>query len=362
MRTILQVCAYGAEYGGNFIASLEILEEELEKKGYRTIYAFCDKANDKGWCKRIEERTKVYYLPEAKARILPRTYLLFNQIYKENEVDIVHTHFELYDIPATVMAKKKTAIYWHLHDPINVSDGMRGLLWKVQYGVVGKRAILLSVSDFYRKEVIEIGFPEEQSKVVLNGIDTSRLEKTSFSTNPRYQFLTLGWDFYRKGDDIIIEACKRLYADGYEFSLLLNGNESTWPILEQYLDNKEYPFLVKGYPTKEIGELYKSANIFIQASRKETFSYAVCEASYMGMPVISSDIAGLEWAHMLPTVTFFENENVEELYNLMKTFLDGKQFVEKDYNQTKAIINSDYTLHAWAHKIMRIYNLGDTKC
>ena len=346
----------------NFIASLEILEEELEKKGYRTIYAFCDKAKDKGWCKRIEERTKVYYLPEAKARILPRTYLLFNQIYKENEVDIVHTHFELYDIPATVMAKKKTAIYWHLHDPINVFDGMRGLLWKVQYGVVGKRAILLSVSDFYRKEVIEIGFPEEQSKVVLNGIDTSRLEKTSFSTNPRYQFLTLGWDFYRKGDDIIIEACKRLYADGYEFSLLLNGNESTWPILEQYLDNKEYPFLVKGYPTKEIGELYKSANIFIQASRKETFSYAVCEASYMGMPVISSDIAGLEWAHMLPTVTFFENENVEELYNLMKTFLDGKQFVEKDYNQTKAIINSDYTIHAWAHKIMRIYNLGDTKC
>ena len=37
MRTILQVCAYGAEYGGNFIASLEILEEELEKKGYLSL-------------------------------------------------------------------------------------------------------------------------------------------------------------------------------------------------------------------------------------------------------------------------------------------------------------------------------------
>lgn len=109
-----------------------------------------------------------------------------------------------------------------------------------------------------------------------------------------------------KGDDIIIEACKRLYADGYEFSLLLKVMKALGQILEQYLDNKEYPFLVKGYPTKEIGELYKSANIFIQASRKETFSYAVCEASYMGMPVISSDIAGLEWAHMLPTVTFLK--------------------------------------------------------
>ena len=43
MRTILQVCAYGAEYGGNFIASLEIFEEELEKKGYITINDLRDK-------------------------------------------------------------------------------------------------------------------------------------------------------------------------------------------------------------------------------------------------------------------------------------------------------------------------------
>lgn len=362
MGIILQVCAYGAEYAGNFIASLEVLEEELLKKGYTTIYAFCNKARNKSWCKRIEERTKVYYLPESKARILPRTYKIFKQIYKDNEVDIVHTHFELYDIPATVMAKKKTFIYWHLHDPINVSDGVRGLLWRFQYGVVGKRAKLLAVSDFYRKKVISIGFAEEQSQVILNGIDTSRLEVGHFSEKQKYQFLTLGWDFYRKGDDIIIEACKRLYDEGYKFYLLLNGNDSTWPILEQFLKSKEYPFLIKGYPTKKIGELYKSANIFIQASRKETFSYAVCEASYMGMPVISSDIVGLEWAHQLPTVSFFENENVEDLYDLMKMFLDGKHFTEKEYYRTKAIIDSEYTIQAWSHKVMKIYNLGEKKC
>ena len=38
--TVLQVCAYGADYPGNFIASLEALEAALKDKGIHTIYAF----------------------------------------------------------------------------------------------------------------------------------------------------------------------------------------------------------------------------------------------------------------------------------------------------------------------------------
>lgn len=45
--TVLQVCAYGADYPGNFIASLEALENALADKGVQTIYAFVDRAADK---------------------------------------------------------------------------------------------------------------------------------------------------------------------------------------------------------------------------------------------------------------------------------------------------------------------------
>lgn len=54
----------------------------------------------------------------ARARILPKTYLLIKQIYNENDIDIVHSHFELYDIPVTIMAPKKVKVFWHLHDAI----------------------------------------------------------------------------------------------------------------------------------------------------------------------------------------------------------------------------------------------------
>ena len=122
--TVLQVCAFGAEHPGNFIASLEALEFALAEKGIRTIYAFIDRAKDKDWCKNICRRTKVYFLPEAKARILPRTYSIMYCIYKENNVDVVHTHFELYDIPATVMAPPKTKVFWHLHDALKIQKDL----------------------------------------------------------------------------------------------------------------------------------------------------------------------------------------------------------------------------------------------
>lgn len=356
--TILQVCAYGADYPGNFIASLEALEAALKEKGIHTIYAFVEKASAKPWCKEIQKRTKVYFLPEAKARILPKTYRIFHRIYRENAVDIVHSHFELYDIPATVAAPKDTKIFWHLHDPINPGTGLRGILWKLQYGVVGKRANLISVADFYREAVIKMGFPAAQAITVLNCINLNRIRDCRNSTEKPYDFLTFGWDFYRKGDDLILKACSRLAEEGYTFRLLLNGNEKTWPELDAFLAGENPSWLVRGEPVLDVNTLFSASNVFIQASRRETFSYAVCEAAYAGLPVISSDIAGLEWAHDLPSVVFFENENTEQLYLLMKNCLDGQRCSNMEIERSREFVCTRYSLRVWAEEIMAQYQLG----
>lgn len=355
---VLQVCAYGADYSGNFIASLEALETTLKKKGIDTIYAFVEKASVKMWCKEIQKRTKVYFLPEARARILPKTYQIMRRIYAENDVDIVHSHFELYDIPATVTAPKGTKIFWHLHDPIDIGSGFRKILWKFQYAAVGRRATLISVSDYYRDAVIQMGFPATQAITVLNSINLNRIRDCCGETKKKYDFLTFGWDFYRKGDDLILNVCERLSREGYLFRLLLNGNERTWHKLDEFLAGRQPPWLVCGEPISDVNMLFVTSKVFIQASRRETFSYAVCEAAYAGLPVISSNIAGLEWAHELPSVSFFESENEEQLYFLMKEYLDGKQCLESEIKNSQRLVDMHYSLDAWTKKIVECYQLG----
>ena len=186
--TVLQVCAFGAEYPGNFIASLEALECELNKFGIITIYAFIERARDKYWCKEIQKRTTVYFLPEAKARILPKTYSIFKRIYKENDITVVHSHFELFDIPATVCAPKNTKVFWHLHDPLTEIKGLRGLLWKLQYGFFSKRAFLLSIAENYNEFAVRLGFKRENTAIILNAIQLNRIDTTRINEEKEFDF------------------------------------------------------------------------------------------------------------------------------------------------------------------------------
>ncbi len=356
--TVLQVCAFAAPVGGNFIASLTCLEEELKTKGIDTIYAFADGAEGKPWCEEIQKRTKVYFLPTAKARILPKTYQVMKRIYRENRISIVHSHFELYDIPATTMAPENVKVFWHLHDPINPGNGLHSIIWKLQYGVVSKRARLLAVADYYREKVIKMGFPASQTTLLLNGIDLERIQDCREIQKKTFDFLTFGWDFFRKGDDLILQACKRLADEGFVFKLLLNGNEKTWPQLDSFLKRDCPVWLVRGEPVVDVNTLFASSKAFIQASRRETFSYAVCEAAYAGLPVICSDIAGLEWAHALPSVFFFENENADQLYRLMRSFLTSEVCSDNSIADSQSLIRKEHSLTTWVNRVIEHYQLS----
>ena len=355
---ILQVCAYAAPYEGNFMKSLYALDKRLTQMGHSTVYAFCEYAKDKEWVKLLQKRRKVYFLPQRFARINPLTYIQLRNIIKKENIELVHSHFELYDLPLGAVTPRGCKLFWHLHDPIILeSRKSRNLLYKLQYRFFGKHATLFSVCDYYKETAIRFGFNADKAVTILNGIDLGRVSYP-YIQEKCVDFLTFGWDFYRKGSDIIFRALEKLAENGYSFRFIFNCNNQTLSAVDTYFGNNKPSWLEIGKPVEDINELFAVSRVFIQASRRETFSYAVCEAAYAGLDVISSDIYGLEWAHTIPGVSFFESENVEQLYRMLKKRLDNQfYFPTSVVESSRRIIEECFSVQVWVSRVIEQYNV-----
>lgn len=352
---VLQVCAFAAEYPGNFIATLSELERELAKKEIKTIYAFPQRASGMNWCKELCARTKVYFLPEANARILPETYNAFRKIYMENDVSLMHSHFELYDMPATLMAPKSTKIFWHLHDPIG--DGYeksglpRRMLTRLQYGLVGKRATLLTVSEKHGEFAASIGFPRKQIVYFPNGINTNRIMQVPVREDiEEKKLLLLGWDVYRKGVDVLVEAIKDM--DRTDFSVCVVGLDKCEDFLKQNRQNA-INFL---RPVTDINTLFEDSFAFLHISRAEGQSYALLEAIYAGLPVICSDIPENLFAKQFRNICWVKTGNPSDLRKQLQFVLDKSVMPDQeDILLNRKMINEKYSIHAWVKQIISQY-------
>ena len=356
---VLQVCSYAAPYEGNFMKSLAALERALNEKGHRVYYAFPEKAVETLWCRSLRQRTKVFFLPFNGSRINHKADTALKKIVKDENVGLIHSHFELYDIACKKAAGDHTKVFWHLHDHIaKAKRPYKNWIVKRQYSHYGKGVTLLSVCEHYKNIAVSLGFDPKAAKTVLNGIDLSRISYPYPDKEKEYDFLTFGWDFYRKGVDVILNVMKRLKAEGYPFRFLLNCNDAAKPTISKYLNGETPAWLTLGEQVEDINTLYGNASVFIQASRRETFCYAACEAAYAGMDVVSSDIEGLEWAHTVPSVTFFESGNEEQLYALLKQRLNEKTTLPSSViDASRNVIEQNYSVDVWVEHILKEYGI-----
>lgn len=345
---VLQVCAYAARYGGNFMASLASLEALLAQQGVKTAYLFPEKARDMPWCRDLQSRAEVHFA--GLNRFSPK---VFKQIKAAMAgADVVHSHFELYDCLTALAKKKNQKLFWHLHDSFDEDiDLTHRMINKFQYGILGKRAVLISPNDYYSKYVADLGFPKGQILHVDNAVEFSRLKKED--REKQYDFLVFG-GFYRiKGLDVLMDACRILKEKGTRFRLGVVGYPDTWRFLEE-----NYPDLQgcvqRLEPSEDVSGFYNAAAGYICASRRECFSYAVLEALYMEKPSIISRIPGNDWAVGYDTVVGFPSGDVQTLAAAMEHQLShgadpaAKSRVAQD-------VQERYGAQNWARAIKEIY-------
>ena len=91
----------------------------------------------------------------------------------------------------------------------------RGIHRAFERRVAGRVKNLLSVAEEYRQTAAALGFPEAQTATVVNGMDLNRVRPVPAERQTDYDFLTFGWDFHRKGGDLILSEAKRVLTDEY---------------------------------------------------------------------------------------------------------------------------------------------------
>jgi glycosyltransferase involved in cell wall biosynthesis len=363
--TVLHIAQYAAPYEGNFIKSLKCLEEYLIAEGASMVYLFPKQAKFQPWYAAFAEVHKVFTAEPSDRHDIKA--LLDNL-----RPAIIHCHFEGYDVTISKAVKQidgyTPKIVWHLHDWFQyLKHPLKALYMRWRFfehyclhakgvSVIGVcdeiikfvlRFKQLSGSDFYRKQTI------------LNGIDLNRIHRPEITpkSHAPFTFLTFGGRNTSKRIDVTFAAFQKLFEcdPNLPYKLKITEGTDTKLTINALLNGGNLPHWVELIPqTENVSSVFASADCFISASDCETFSYAVCEASIYGLPVIQTNIPGTRWNNENPATFLFSRGNADELAECIKHVAGTYQELTTARQKTRQN-NLKYTLDHWANQVINFY-------
>lgn len=233
--------------------------------------------------KRLSERFRAWQLDKIYQRA----------VAKYGKPDILYSHYLLSTTPAT-----------YIHQKYNIP-----LIGIEHWSEMGKNPIkpnilskakytyqhidqLLTVSSALQKNILtQLHIPS----LVVNNIVGSEFTYVPLITpHTGIRLVTTGSLLPVKGHDILFQALSRI-PDSVQWELLVIGAGKRLPQLQQLADtlriSKHIQFCGKKNK-QEIVQIYRTCDIYVSASRSETFGVAITEALACGLPAISTDCGG----------------------------------------------------------------------
>ena len=356
MKNVLLICGYAAPYKGNFILSLEYLEDTY--KDGKMVYMFPSNAKNVAWMADFQENHCVYFMSmgffgkKVNRKILKE----LKNILLIEDIKIIHTHFLVYNYSLFVSKHtfaKSIRMIAHIHDqfaiPTTKSAPIKKFVMEHSYDtIVG---VSKSVADGLNRSIKHKNITYIDNAICFSRLDS--YEKISLRDNENQKVILMaGWPALVKGVDIAAQAILELRNDGCDIKLCImqSGDfEQTSHCVTEAIGS--YPDWVEILPPREdVATYYNAADIFLSASRTEAFSYCLVEAAYCTPMLITSDIPGPSDLK-IDGMERFVSEDVEDLAHKMKELL----VISMDVEERKYNVIRLYELRHWAEAIAELY-------
>lgn len=200
------------------------------------------------------------------------------------------------------------------------------------------------LSESSKKDVIDLGVPEEKIWVIPPCVDLSRYTPAPEAPRGRAMIIHVGRVKRYKSVDHLLYAADILKRKGLDFEVAVVGSGDDLPRLRRISEKLALHDCVRflGWiPEAEKVDLYRKATIAVENSVKEGWGIIVIEANACGVPAIAARSPGLVDSVVdEETGLLYEYGNVVELAGKIESLLRDRS--RRDRMAEKAV--------AWARK------------
>ncbi len=353
-NNILIITDYSAPYEGNFIESIKDLHDKAKIEGKEIFYLFPKRAQKIYWIKNLIEKFNfnIYFFKDDTFFDL---YKNIKDIVKKQKIDILYTHFCRHKTQLAIkffnLLHSKVKLVSHFHNHCKTSNNViKKNFMKIAYKLYeGDLNIGCSKS-------VESSMPYNKRKTTFvdNAINFNRLDNCSVinqqTSNNKFVILMFGFDYYRKGVDIVIKAIKEINNPNFILKISLASNKEK---VKNYIC-QEFEcipnFIEFLEPINNVGSYYKASDVFISAAREEGFCYSIVEAAYCKTKIISSDIPGVP--KDIPGEYIFKSGDYKELKNVILEVYNNN-VVDSKLDIAQKYVKENYDISKWSENIIK---------
>lgn len=166
-------------------------------------------------------------------------------------------------------------------------------------------------------------------KVQYNPIDRDKIiamskEEYSLEEKKTIRMVAVGRLVRQKGFDRLLDVCSRLQQKGYRFELFILGDGDERENLENIIAslNLGRNVFLLGYLSNPYAVM-NTADLLVCSSRSEGFSTVLAEGVVLGLPIVSTECAGVQELFGDMKCGIIVDNNEEDLYQGLKLILDN---------------------------------------
>lgn len=228
--------------------------------------------------------------------------------------------------------KEALKLAW-VHCDLAKKEGMAEQAEKLkQYYRAYDKAVC--VSKNVRDSFVELFGPAPEAVVLYNVNDEAQIIEKAEAFQPKRDgaptFCCVGRLSHEKGNDRLLEACRMLKADGYDFRFWIVGDGPQREALEKQIGAYALESCVKLWGFRSNPYPYmKAADFLVVPSRFEGFSTVVTEALILGKTVVTTPCSGMREQLGDSEYGLITEDSADGIYSGIKKMLDDPQLLAR---------------------------------